>query len=161
MKIPKLSQKAWIWIGIIAFILIIIAMFGKDISSAIKNLGKNKGDENTPKDNSKPIPGNVGASPKSTIFKNLPDGSIPIKYGDKNKAVYIFQYCMNYLYNAGLIVDGDFGNKTKAVAIAHYSSSIIDKRIANIIYQEMIDKRNNSSVNTDFINVLAGKLGIS
>lgn len=57
-----------------------------------------------------------GSSGGSTGGGELPNGSFPLKKGDKNRLVMELQAILNASFNAGLGVDGDFGPKTEAAA---------------------------------------------
>ena len=48
----------------------------------------------------------------ATDLGGLPDGSYPIKIGDKNKKVYAIQQLLNKKFGSGIDLDGVYGDST-------------------------------------------------
>ena len=47
-----------------------------------------------------------------SLYKSLPAGQWPVKYGDKSKLVLMLQYALNKNNRANIAEDGQFGNQT-------------------------------------------------
>jgi len=64
-------------------------------------------------------------------------GSFPISKGQKSKAVYLLQYILNALYNAGLTLDGDFGSKTQNALAKNTGRTYADTALTLALNAEM------------------------
>ena len=90
----------------------------------------------------------------SPDFKSLPTGSFPIKYGSKSKLVYLLQSALNKLYNAGLTLDGDFGEKTKTALKSAYGIEQVDFKTAKKIYLSVFAKSKSDASLESLINTM-------
>ncbi len=93
---------------------------------------------------------NLGTPQPSNTFKNLPMGTFPVKYGDKNKIVYILQRYLNVMHNEALKEDGIYGSNTKAALLKNISTETISRDKA----VELIQTANNAGKGAKFADLL-------
>lgn len=130
------------WIGqhiisllIAAIIVAVIAIiWGKEIAAAIKQMLSNKPTDPT----AMPIP---PATKQSTF---------PLKFGSEGAEVENLQRFLNERSNAGLTVDGVFGNKTQT-ATQQYLGTL---QVTESYYNSVIVPWMQGSGNTSIINML-------
>ena len=144
---------------IILIIVVVIAIIGVIIYKKYKNdkdvkdaAGKPDIKSTTPTTKGAPVSYSAGSS-----YASLPTGSLPIKYGSRNKLVYLLQEALNKLYSAGLAVDGDFGPATKAALKSNYNVEYVDSTLAQNIYAQLYAK-NATDKSLDAIVSNAGSL---
>lgn len=73
-----------------------------------------------------------------SLYSSLADwnGKTTLKYGDINKGVYMLQVALNKIHNAGLEVDGNFGNNTQNALKSFYNATEVDSNLANKILKD-------------------------
>ncbi|OQA86778.1 MAG: hypothetical protein BWY27_01123 [Bacteroidetes bacterium ADurb.Bin234] len=157
---------------LIAFIVLFVVMVAVFIILKFRNANEFKNDINdtNPKnpqhDNGssekKPTP--VAATDITTPSVNKilytalsQTGSLPISKGQKSKAVYLLQYVLNALYNAGLKLDGDFGPKTQTALATHTGRTFADGDLILALNAEM-QKYKSKIKNFDFYTTEGGKI---
>ena len=150
----KKNKKLIIIIVIIIVIIVIgVVIYKKNEkkkADALINAGK-------PSGTGKPV--NTGAytpsgQPVADVFSGLPTGSLPIKYGDKSKLVFLLQTSLNKIKGSGLTVDGIFGDMTKAALQSSYGVAQVDGATAQKIYMDVYNQSQSDSSLTSLENTL-------
>ena len=91
--------------------------------------------------------------PSPAVYDNLPDAfSIPLKIGQRNKAVYLLQWALNTLNNAGLVLDGNFGTATQKAVMDYSGHAEANETVVNYIVHQVYANRKHIPDADFFIN---------
>lgn len=118
--------------------------------------GKPKDEKNT-SDGSSGSGSTSGGSPSANSFASLPNGSFPLKKGQKSKFVYLLQQSLNQL-GGNLSVDGDFGNKTESELKKQFNVTEVSIQLAVTIRNKLIAKNQSPGPAQAALNALIGNL---
>ncbi len=137
MTLKKNTKTALIITGIIILIIIILLVVRKAKAAKAAQLETEDPEQKKRTNN----PGSSKPASEKDLYASLPTGTFPVKQGDKNKLVYMLQYALNEIDNAGLDLDADFGPATAAALKKAYNISSVDFLQAKGIYNDFKNEK--------------------
>lgn len=135
-----MKQKVIVVVGIAAAVLAVtgfVLIFQKQIRKVFVKHSSPKSEPSTP---------STPSSPSTQIVRL----DFPLQTGSKGKYVVLLQSMLNFLNNANLVLDGDFGSKTRDAIVdfpPYKSSAFSSSNLISIsrsdfnAYKELVQKK--------------------